>query len=372
MFMYLRKYLVFVFLLLAAFANAQDKLIAAGATGDLHIVHQLKGKETLSVLSRIYGATPRQIAVYNNINVSSVLTPGTKLKIPLSEENLVQEQEFATSEPVFHIAGNGENLFRLSQRYFKVPLAKLREWNDLKTDVLKKGQVIVIGFIGGAKLAAMKADAPAATAQVFVKPPVIGAPVEPQPLKDPNVMDASVDGTREMKKGEMKPMTETDKFFAKAAADKAKKEAEVAANIVPPPVPVEQFKETNKVSPTEYKISEEELRYIPKQGDEGYFGLIYTMDEPSKTKVNKAGEAGIFKSLSGFSDRKFYALMNDVLPGTIVRISTADNKSVCARVLGPVPEIKGAPSLVIRLSNATAAALGKSENYFPVTITYLQ
>ena len=64
--------------------------------------------------------------------------------------------------------------------------------------------------------------------------------------------------------------------------------------------------------------------------------------------------------------------MNDVLPGTIVRISTADNKSVCARVLGPVPEIKGAPALVIRLSNATAAALNKAENYFPVTITYLQ
>lgn len=94
--------------------------------------------------------------------MSAVLSPGVKLKIPLSEENLVQEQEFATSEPVFHIAGNGENLFRLSQRYFKVPLAKLREWNDLKTDVLKKGQAIVIGFIGGAKLAAMKADAPAA------------------------------------------------------------------------------------------------------------------------------------------------------------------------------------------------------------------
>lgn len=370
--MYPRKYIFFVFLFLSAFSNAQDKLIAAGATGDLHILHELKGKETLSVLSRIYGVTPRQIAASNNINVSAVLSLGVKLKIPLSEENLVQEQEFATSEPVYHIAGNEENLFRLSKRYFKVPLSKLREWNDLKTDVLKKGQAIVIGFIGGAKLAAMKADAPVANAQVFVKPPVIGAPIQPQPLKDPNVMDASIDGSREMKKGEMKPLTETDKFFAKAAADKAKKEAEAAANIVPPPVSVEQFKEANKVLPVEYKISEEELRYTPKQGDEGYFGLIYAMDEPTKTKINKAGDAGIFKSLSGFSDRKFYVLMNDVLPGTIVRLSTADNKSVCARVLGPVPEIKGAPALVIRLSNATAAALNKADNYFPVTITYLQ
>lgn len=370
--MYLKNYLFVVLLLMANFAIAQDKLIAAGTTGDLYLNHTVKGKETLSVLSRIYGATPRQIAAYNNINANAVLPLGTKLKIPLSAENLVQEQEFATSEPVYHIAGKGENLFRLSQRYNKVPVAQLREWNDLKSDALKNGQAIVIGFIGGAKLAAMKADAPNTNGQVFVKPPVIGVAVEPAPLKDPNVVDAAIDGSRELKKGEMKPMSETDKFFAKAAADRAKKDADAAASVVPPPVPVDQFKEANKVAPTEYRINEEDLRYLPKPNDEGYFGLIYQMDESSKNKINKAGDAGTFKSISGFSDRKFYALLNDVLPGTIVRITTADNKSVCARVLGPVPEIKGTPSLMMRVSNATAAALGKSDAPFAVNITYLQ
>ncbi|MBP7345630.1 MAG: LysM peptidoglycan-binding domain-containing protein [Sediminibacterium sp.] len=370
--MYLKKYLFVAILFCTQAVIAQDKLIAAGPTGDLYINHTVKGKETLSVLSRIYGATPRQIAAYNNLNANAVLALGVKLRIPLSEDNLVQQQEFATSEPVYHIAGKGENLFRLSQRYYKVPLANLREWNDLKTDALKNGQAIVIGFIGGSKLAAMKADAPAANTQVFVKPPVIGAPVENPPLKDPNVMDAAIDGSREMKKGEMKPLTETDKFFAKAAADRAKKDADAAANIVPAPVPVDQFKEANKVAPTEYRISEEDLRYVPKPNDEGYFGLIYAMDESSKNKINKAGDVGTFKSISGFSDRKFYALLNDVLPGTIVRITTTDNKTVCARVLGPVPEIKGAPALMMRISNATAAALGKGELPFSVTITYLQ
>ena len=131
--MYLKKYLFVAILLCTQAVIAQDKLIAAGPTGDLYINHTVKGKETLSVLSRIYGATPRQIAAYNNLNANSVLALGVKLRIPLSEDNLVQQQEFATSEPVYHIAGKGENLFRLSQRYYKVPLANLREWNDLKT-----------------------------------------------------------------------------------------------------------------------------------------------------------------------------------------------------------------------------------------------
>ncbi len=372
--MYLKKYLFFIVTCLIHVANAQEQLIASGNTGNLYINHTVKGKETLSVLSRIYGATPKQIAAYNRINPNAVLSMGVKLKIPLSQENLVQQQESSSSEPVYHIAGRGENLFRISQRFFKVPLAQLREWNNLSTDAVASGQELIVGFIGGSKLAAMNADATSPNAQVFIKPPVIGKPVveEIPPLKDPNIMDAAVDAVRELKNGVMKPLTESDKFFAKVAADKAKKKEEAAANIVPPPVPVEQFKQSNQPPPTEYRINDDNVNYTPKTNDEGYFGLIFEMEQLSKNKINKAGDVGIFKSTSGFSNRKFYALLNDVLPGTIVRITTSDNKTVCARVLGPVPEIKGAPALLMRVSNATAAALGKSDTPFTVNITYLQ
>ncbi|WP_439506083.1 LysM peptidoglycan-binding domain-containing protein [Sediminibacterium sp.] len=378
--MYLKKYLFFVVVGFINVVNAQEKLVAMGVTGNIYIQHTVKGKETLSILSRIYGATPKQIAAYNKINPNSVLSMGVKIRIPLTQENLVQEQEFASSERVYHIAGKGENLFRISQRYFKVPIAQLREWNQLSADAVAYGQELVVGYIGGVKLAAMRADASSSpnavspNTQVFVKPPVIGKPVveEIPPLKDPNIMDATVDGVRELKNGVMKPLTESDKFFAKVAADKAKKEAEAAANIVPPPVPVEQFKQSNQPPPTEYRINDDNINYTPKSNDEGYFGQIFATDQTEKNKINKAGDVGIFKSVSGFSDRKFYALLNDVLPGTIVRITTADNRSVCARVLGPVPEIKGAPALLMRVSNATAAALGKSDTPFSVNITYLQ
>lgn len=70
------------------------------------------------------------------------------------------------------------------------------------------------------------------------------------------------------------------------------------------------------------------------------------------------------------SDRKFYVLLNGVLPGTIVRITAPNNKIVCARVLGALPEIKGSGNLIMRMSNATALALGMSEAVFSVSIIY--
>jgi hypothetical protein len=64
--------------------------------------------------------------------------------------------------------------------------------------------------------------------------------------------------------------------------------------------------------------------------------------------------------------------MNDVAPKTIVRITGANKKTVCAMVLGPLQETKGASGLLLRVSNSAASALGLTEQVFPVTITYYE
>jgi hypothetical protein len=84
------------------------------------------------------------------------------------------------------------------------------------------------------------------------------------------------------------------------------------------------------------------------------------------------GDASIFKTISGWNDRKFYVLINEIIPGTIVRITSTNKKSICAKVLGPLPETKGAAGLVIRMSNAAAAALGVEDQRFIVSITYVE
>jgi hypothetical protein len=112
--------------------------------------------------------------------------------------------------------------------------------------------------------------------------------------------------------------------------------------------------------------------YTPKEGDEGYFAAAYIDHAKEKAQQFHSGDAAIFKTISGWTDRKYYVLMNDVAPKTIVRITASNRKTVCAMVLGPLQELKGDNGLSLRISNAAAAALGMTDAKFPVTITYFE
>ncbi|MFI5155589.1 MAG: hypothetical protein ACHQEM_05365, partial [Chitinophagales bacterium] len=98
----------------------------------------------------------------------------------------------------------------------------------------------------------------------------------------------------------------------------------------------------------------------------GYFSSEYIADSKTLT-----GQAGTFKSTSGWQDGKYYALMNNVPVGTIVKItSPTTNKTVFAKVLGQLPDMKESTGLVIRVSNAAAAEMGTGEGKFNVELKY--
>lgn len=341
----------------------QDKLVIAGNAGDFYITHTVTEKESLYSIGRLYAIAPKQIAAYNRINMNDVLPMGYKLRVPLTPSNFIQQNDNDNNEPIYHIATKGENLFRLSQRYNKVSTGSLRAWNDLKTDAVRSGQAIIIGYIPAPKLSS---STEVEGQQIFVKPPVVTKPTDPSqnPLDHPNVVDAKKDGSREVK-GEMKPLTDNQIMILREAEFRAKKEAEEAQNRMPPVV----IGSLPKEQANEYKI-EADIKYTPKQGDEGYFALFYPANDGSNEIKSDAGMASTFKTNSGITDRKFYVLINDVLPGTIIRIVAPNNKSVCARVLGGLPAIKNAPNLLLRMSTAAAAALGMKDANFNVTISY--
>lgn len=363
--------------------QAQDKLVVMGSAGNYYVIHKIMEKESLSGIGRLYGFTPRQLAQYNGLNANAGLQLGGQLKIQLTAENLGHGPEDDNSIPVYHIARKGDNLFRLSQQYFKVPVASMRTWNDLKTDIVKDGQAIIIGYVNGtAQSTAQRAvtrepfpvvkPLPGNTAKVQAAQPLPLPTARPAadsvatPLKNPNVMDAAVDGARELK-GEMKPLSENELLLLAAAQEKARKEAEAAANAknISTGSPIQ--------APTdEVRISEEDIAYTPKASDEGFFGAYYAGSAQSGTPYAGTGEAGVFKTLSGFNDRKFYVLMSSVLPGTIVRITATNKKTICARVLGALPVTRGAEGLLLRMSNAAAQALGMSAASFTINITYYQ
>jgi LysM repeat protein len=101
-------------------------------------------------------------------------------------------------------------------------------------------------------------------------------------------------------------------------------------------------------------------------GGGGYFRTQY--DANGK---NYSGVSGIFKSTSGWNDGKYYALMNNVTVGTIVKVNFPQtNKSIYAKVLGELPEMRESDGLALRISDAAAKELGAVNNKFSVQVMY--
>lgn len=98
----------------------------------------------------------------------------------------------------------------------------------------------------------------------------------------------------------------------------------------------------------------------------GFFRSLY-----EGNGKNYSGVSGIFKSTSGWNDGKYYALMNNVTVGTIVRVNFPQtNKSIYAKVLGELPDMKESAGLALRISDAAAKELGAVNNKFSVQVMY--
>jgi hypothetical protein len=105
---------------------------------------------------------------------------------------------------------------------------------------------------------------------------------------------------------------------------------------------------------------------VKQQFDGGVFRSDFNDEGHS---VN--GQAGIFKSTSGWQDGKYYALMNNITVGTVVKVTDpASGKSVYTKVLGQLPDMKESAGLTIRISNAAAAELGQGEGRFAIQVIY--
>lgn len=123
--------------------------------------------------------------------------------------------------------------------------------------------------------------------------------------------------------------------------------------------------EKNRISDSTHKAS---FQNNLKEDKEGYFASMFATKAKAPTFQTLEGTAAVFKSMSGWDDKKFYVLTNLLPIGTIVRITTPDLKSICAKVINALPEMGNA--VQYRLNDAAAAILGINNKTFPVSVTY--
>jgi LysM repeat protein len=330
------KRLLILFYCLPLFALAQDKpIIVEGTSPDLYINHTVGPKENYYSIGRIYNISPREYAPYNKLTMDKGLSPGQVIKIPLTAGNFTQTGEVTADEvlvPVYHPVKDKEGLFRISTDYNKLPVATIKKWNNISGDAVSNGTNLIIGYLKVRKelspLAAKAVPAPMPakeeeqTAKEVVKPAV---PVQVTPAKT---------------KKETAVVTEPEK-----------KEEQIRPEVKP-------------------EIKEEVVS--DTKSTEGFFKNDYSKEIHDRGTMKENGAAAIFKSTSGWEDGKYYCLYNTAPAGSIVKITNnTTSKSVYAKVLDIVPDIKQNNGLLIRLSNAAASQLGvNDENKFDCTVEY--
>ncbi len=344
---------------LATFSvSAQVKLIISGKAPNCYISHTVKGRENLQSISNAFGMSIVKLASYNKLKADAKIKNDIILKIPVTKDQVIQKK-LNSYAALYHKVKKGENLLKVSQLYWNASVSKMKQWNSLQSNVLKLGEFIIIGYLVNAPENGME-------------PIVSDKDIKPLPNTTETTIETEPIGTN-IPNDKQKAVTNTSIPITTApdkVLDTKKYDEEVSKNLEKMKQDFESEKKPDPNSAVTKTVIEKD--YTPKEGDEGYFRTYY--QDPSATvhQQFRSGDASIFKTISGWTDRKYYVLMNEVAPKTIIRITGTNKKSICAMVLGPLQEIKGDNGLLLRLSNSAAAALGASETKFTVTVTYFE
>jgi LysM repeat protein len=323
------KKLTILSLIICCFSQISfsQALFVQGEKGNFYVTHKVVPKENWYSIGRLYNISPKEIAPFNNSSLSTPLNIGLQLKIPLTEINFSQTGEKDADEslvPVYHTFQPNESLNKIGASYNAVPVSSLEAWNNIKKENAKAGTRLIIGYLKvKTSLSALSANA---------------KKVSPVAVNKESVTDETV--------------VTPEKENKKTSSPPEKKQ------------PVSQVDNTSTAS--ENKIPGRNTSFSNHNGSGGFFIGEYNEGSRSAT-----GVAGTFKSTSGWQDGKYYALMNNVQVGTIVKvIAPATQKSVYAKVLGQLPDMKESDGLTIRISNAAANELGEPEGKFSVLVRY--
>jgi LysM repeat protein len=324
-----KNFLLTLILFCCTIAFSQSQLIVQNSSKGLYLDHKVAPKENFYSIGRLYHISPKEIEAFNGLDMNKGLVVGQSLKIPLNANNFSQAS--AKGEPVYYVVGSKEGLYKVSQKNNNVLMASLRKWNKLSNDNISAGQKLVVGYLSASEAN----NAVAQTQPPEVKQEEIKKPVEEK--KDPGVVKQE---TASANKEETQKRPEPEKK---------------SEPIVSKPV---NSQVTN-------------VSMIDVNG--GYFKAQFDLQVKSQPlKADQTASAGIFKTSSGWQDAKYYALMDNVEPGTIVRvINPTNNKAIYAKVLGEMSGIHQNQGYDVRISNAAASALNISDtDKFIVRVNY--
>lgn len=331
---------VLILMLVMSFEALAQKsiLVVEGSSPKLYLNHKIAPKENFYSIGRMYNLPAKEIAAYNNLQFENGLSIGQLIKIPLGESNFLQSgtaPDGAVLIPVYHAVVPKEGLYRMSINYNKVPLSTIKKWNHLQSDEVSIGTDLIIGY-----LKVLKSESPLATSAGKTDFDN-SSNANDEPKAPPVNPDANHDRLPPVKKPEPEKKENNEAVTEQTNVDKTAVTAPVATSTI--------------------------------NFSGGFFKKMYNDQLEKKSPLTESGSAGTFKSTSGWKDGKYYCFNNEAQPGSVIKVTdNVTNKSVYAKVLDAIPDIKQNSGLSIILSNAAAEELGAGDAKFDCALSYVK
>ena len=312
-----------------------SELVIKNSTRGPYVDHNVTAKENFYSIGRLFYVHPKHLATFNSLDMKKGLSIGQVIKIPLTDTNFNQTTE--NGLPVYYVTGNSESLYRVSTNNRNVLMEKLVKWNNLSSENVEPGTKLIVGFLASNDAAAASVTNAAKTG-------------------------ANKQNDQVNKKHDAAAETVTKQSESNDASRKSTENNPEVAQVKEDVRPVQE----KEVTPVQKTTAQQ-------NSNQGYFKTSFekqTTQQPISKEQTVT--SGIFKTASGWTDAKYYLLMDGMEPGTIVRITNpANNRMIYAKLLGEMNGLKQNEGLNARVSNAAAAALGVTEtDKFILRINY--
>jgi len=325
--------IVLSFLSINSYAQTTSLIVKLDDQNKPYLDHKIGVKENFYSIGRMYNISPRIFAPYNGHELTSGLSIGQVIRLPLNETNFWQTGSRKGNEtvvPVYHAIQPKETVQTISKVY-GTDKASLFSWNNLQNEKLITGQNLIIGFL--------KVDKTLSPLALQGMGPRTEPPA-PKPVAPETEKKAE---TTPIKKNEEKKENQPEKETEKASIN--------------PPLKEKKFNET----------------VIPYSGV-GLFKEEFNQQVGNNRNTQTITEkGGSFKSTSGWSDGKFYILIDSIEKGRIVRLrNTANNKLIYAKVLAGISETKPGAAERFLISNSAASQLSVTGNNYELEISWVK
>ena len=132
----------------------KDSVGVKKEAGKTFVLFKVEPKQTLFSIVKRYGSSVAEFKVANP-GLSESVNVGQTIKIPYKGTVVVSAPKYVPPAPtptpapteavkmVSHVVESGQGLYAVATKY-KITMADLRKWNNLSTDALSSGQVLIV------------------------------------------------------------------------------------------------------------------------------------------------------------------------------------------------------------------------------------